>query len=133
MCNYAQNPIFCFYYFLYFTYPASDNLFLLRLLNQLLNTQFLPFLNKKHNIILIYLKLPKGFTDNTTHTCFHVLKNVVCVEETLKSIEQEGVFNQLIEKQQLKRAVDFLNKQLFGTPQWLLKKGSTQHCKQSNE
>lgn len=51
---------------------------------------------------------------------FHVLKNIGGVEETPKSIEQEGPIYQPTEKQQQKRAVSFLNQQLFDTPQWLL-------------
>lgn len=51
---------------------------------------------------------------------FHVLKNVGGVEETPKSIEQEGAVYAPTPKQQQKRAIAFLNEQLFSTPDWLL-------------
>ena len=51
---------------------------------------------------------------------FHVMKNIGGVEETPKSLEQDGVVYQPTAKVQQKRAVDFLNRQLFDTPTWLL-------------
>ena len=65
-------------------------------------------------------EITEGIYGQYNRYMFHVLKNVGGVEETPKSIEQEGVVYQPTEKQQQKRAVDFLNKQLFDTPHWLL-------------
>ena len=52
----------------------------------------------------------------------HVTKNVGGVEETFKSIEQPGDVYEATPKATQKEAVDFLNKQLFATPTWLLNK-----------
>jgi len=52
----------------------------------------------------------------------HVTKNVGGVEETFKSVEQSGDVYQVTPKATQKDAVDFLNKQLFATPVWLLNK-----------
>lgn len=49
----------------------------------------------------------------------HVVKNVGGIYETLKSVEQPGDVYQVAPKQIQKQAIDFLNKQLFATPQWL--------------
>jgi len=49
----------------------------------------------------------------------HVLKNVGGIYEVPKSIEQQGNVYQPTPKQMQKDAVDFLNKQLFTTPNWL--------------
>jgi hypothetical protein len=50
----------------------------------------------------------------------HVLKNVGGIYETPKSVEQQGDVYEPAPKNLQKDAVDFLNKQLFQTPAWLL-------------
>jgi len=52
----------------------------------------------------------------------HVTKNVGGVEETFKSVEQPGDVYEATPKATQKEAVEFLNKQLFATPVWLLNK-----------
>ena len=52
----------------------------------------------------------------------HVAKNVGGIYETFKSIEQTGDVYEPTPKALQKDAVDFLNKQLFVTPNWLLNK-----------
>ena len=52
----------------------------------------------------------------------HVTKNVGGVQETFKSVEQPGDVYEATPKATQKEAVDFLNKQLFSTPTWLLNK-----------
>ena len=53
----------------------------------------------------------------------HVLKNVGGVYESPKSVEQEGeVVYEPTPKAKQKEALDFLNKQLFETPEWLVNK-----------
>jgi Met-zincin/Domain of unknown function (DUF5117)/Domain of unknown function (DUF5118) len=52
----------------------------------------------------------------------HVTKNVGGVQETFKSIEQPGDVYEATPKATQKEAVEFLNKQLFATPTWLLNK-----------
>lgn len=52
----------------------------------------------------------------------HVAKNVGGIYETFKSIEQTGDVYEPAPKTIQKEAVDFLNKQLFITPAWLLNK-----------
>jgi ribosomal protein S18 acetylase RimI-like enzyme len=52
----------------------------------------------------------------------HVTKNVGGVQETFKSVEQTGDVYEATPKATQKDAVDFLNKQLFATPVWLLNK-----------
>jgi hypothetical protein len=52
----------------------------------------------------------------------HVTKNVGGVQETFKSIEQPGDVYEATPKATQKEAVDFLSKQLFTTPTWLLDK-----------
>ena len=52
----------------------------------------------------------------------HVVKNVGGIQETFKSVEQPGDIYEPTPKATQKEAVDFLNKQLFATPAWLLNK-----------
>lgn len=52
----------------------------------------------------------------------HVVKNVGGVQETFKSIEQSGDVYEVTPKAMQKEAVDFLNKNLYATPTWLLNK-----------
>ena len=52
----------------------------------------------------------------------HVAKNVGGVNETFKSIEEPGDVYEATPKAMQKDAVNFLNKQLFETPSWLLDK-----------
>jgi hypothetical protein len=50
----------------------------------------------------------------------HVLKNVGGIYETPKSVEQQGDVYEQVPKNLQKDATEFLNKQLFQTPSWLL-------------
>jgi hypothetical protein len=52
----------------------------------------------------------------------HVVKNVGGIYETFKSIEQPGDVYEPTPKAVQKEAVDFLSRQLFATPAWLLNK-----------
>jgi len=52
----------------------------------------------------------------------HVTKNVGGIYETFKSVEQSGDIYEATPKAVQKEAVEFLNKQLFATPTWLLNK-----------
>ena len=52
----------------------------------------------------------------------HVVKNVGGIYETFKSIEQPGDVYEPTPKATQKEAMDFLSKQLFTTPTWLLNK-----------
>jgi len=52
----------------------------------------------------------------------HVSRNIGGVYENLKSIEQQGDVYEATPKAIQKEAVEFLNKQLFATPTWLLNK-----------
>ncbi|MCW3086670.1 MAG: zinc-dependent metalloprotease [Sediminibacterium sp.] len=52
----------------------------------------------------------------------HVSRNVGGVNETFKSIEEPGDIYEATPKVTQKEAVNFLNKQLFETPNWLLDK-----------
>lgn len=50
----------------------------------------------------------------------HVLKNIGGLQNTYKSVEQDGPVYTATPKEKQKRAVAFLNTQLFETPEWLL-------------
>ncbi|MBG6234637.1 hypothetical protein IWX76_001192 [Pedobacter sp. CAN_A7] len=50
----------------------------------------------------------------------HVAKNIGGIEETPKTIEQKGVIYQRTPAATQKEAMDFLDKNLFSTPTWLL-------------
>ncbi len=52
----------------------------------------------------------------------HVAKNIAGVLETPKTVEQAGVIYQRNPATKQKEAIDFLDKQLFTTPTWLLDK-----------
>ena len=52
----------------------------------------------------------------------HVTKNVGGVQETFKSVEQSGDVYEATPRATQRDAVEFLNKQLFATPTWLLSK-----------
>jgi len=52
----------------------------------------------------------------------HVTKNIGGIYETFKSVEQSGDVYEPTPKNIQKDAVEFLNKQLFETPMWLLNK-----------
>ena len=52
----------------------------------------------------------------------HVVKNVGGIYETFKSIEQPGDVYEPTPRAMQKDAVEFLNRQLFATPTWLLNK-----------
>jgi len=50
----------------------------------------------------------------------HVAKYIGGIMETPKSVEQQGAVYEIVAKAKQKEAVDFLNKQLFATPTWLI-------------
>jgi hypothetical protein len=50
----------------------------------------------------------------------HVSKNIGGVTETPKTVEQAGAVYEIVSREQQKEAMDFLNKQVFTTPTWLL-------------
>ena len=50
----------------------------------------------------------------------HVTKNIAGIYETPKTVEQKGSVYELVPAQKQKRAIDFLNKQVFTTPEWLI-------------
>ncbi|PSL47160.1 uncharacterized protein DUF5118 [Chitinophaga niastensis] len=50
----------------------------------------------------------------------HVAKNVGGIYETPKTVEQDGAVYEFVPKAIQKEAIQFLNKQLFTTPKWLL-------------
>jgi Met-zincin/Domain of unknown function (DUF5117)/Domain of unknown function (DUF5118) len=50
----------------------------------------------------------------------HVSKYVGGIMETPKTIEEQGAVYEIVPKAKQKEAVDFLNKQLFATPTWLI-------------
>ncbi len=52
----------------------------------------------------------------------HVAKYIGGIMETPKSVEQQGAVYEIVSKAKQKEAVDFLNKQLFATPSWLIQK-----------
>lgn len=52
----------------------------------------------------------------------HVAKYVGGVMETPKTIEESGPVYEIVSKAKQKEAVDFINKQLFATPTWLINK-----------
>ncbi len=57
-----------------------------------------------------------------TRYIFHVVKNIGGVNTTPKSIEEAGPAFDFVTKEKQKRAVAFLQDQLFDTPQWLMSK-----------
>ncbi|RYY54686.1 MAG: DUF5117 domain-containing protein [Chitinophagaceae bacterium] len=50
----------------------------------------------------------------------HVTKYIGGIMETPKKVEQEGAVYEVVSKAKQREAVDFLNKQLFTTPTWLI-------------
>ncbi len=50
----------------------------------------------------------------------HVAKYIAGIMETPKMVEEQGPVYESVTKAKQKEAVDFLNKQLFATPSWLL-------------
>jgi hypothetical protein len=50
----------------------------------------------------------------------HVSKYVGGIMETPKTVEQQGPVYEIVTKRKQKEAVEFLNRQLFATPTWLL-------------
>lgn len=50
----------------------------------------------------------------------HVAKNIGGIEQTYKTQEQEGSVYEFTDKQKQKRAMDFLNKEVFDTPEWII-------------
>jgi len=74
--------------------------------------------DKYQNLEDIYTQLVIQFNRYANH----VLKNVAGVYETPKSIEQPGDVYEPTPAVLQKEAVNFLNKQLFETPYWLLDK-----------
>jgi Met-zincin/Domain of unknown function (DUF5117)/Domain of unknown function (DUF5118) len=70
------------------------------------------------NIAEIYVQLLGQFR----RYIGHVTRNVGGVTETFKSVEQEGAVYEITDKARQKEAVNFLNKQVFETPKWLIDK-----------
>ena len=52
----------------------------------------------------------------------HVAKYIGGVMETPKTVEQQGAVYEIVPAAKQKEAVDFLSKQLFATPSWLIQK-----------
>lgn len=50
----------------------------------------------------------------------HVAKNVGGIYETPKTVEQAGTVYELVPAKTQQRAIDFLNKEVFTTPEWLI-------------
>ncbi len=50
----------------------------------------------------------------------HVAKYVGGIMETPKTVEEQGPVYEIVSEEKQKEAVDFLNKQLFATPNWLI-------------
>lgn len=50
----------------------------------------------------------------------HVSKNIAGITETPKTVEQAGPVYEYVSRETQKEAMDFLNKQVFTTPTWLL-------------
>lgn len=50
----------------------------------------------------------------------HVAKNVAGIYETPKTVEQKGSVYELVPAKKQQRAIDFLNKEVFTTPEWLI-------------
>jgi len=50
----------------------------------------------------------------------HVAKNIAGIYETPKTVEQEGLVYELVPMEKQKRAIEFLNTQVFTTPDWLI-------------
>jgi hypothetical protein len=50
----------------------------------------------------------------------HVAKYVGGIEETPKTVEEKGPIYEIVSKAKQKEAVEFLNKNLFNTPGWLI-------------
>ncbi|HEX7903537.1 MAG TPA: zinc-dependent metalloprotease [Chitinophagaceae bacterium] len=50
----------------------------------------------------------------------HVAKYVGGIMETPKTVEEQGAVYEIVSEAKQKEAVDFLNKQLFATPTWLI-------------
>ncbi|SEA63694.1 zinc-dependent metalloprotease [Pedobacter hartonius] len=55
-----------------------------------------------------------------TRFMFHVSKNIGGIYETPKTVEQPGPQNAIVDKAKQKRAMVFLQQQLFTTPYWLM-------------
>lgn len=50
----------------------------------------------------------------------HVAKNIAGIYETPKTVEQAGTVYELVPAKTQQRAMDFLNKEVFTTPEWLI-------------
>lgn len=50
----------------------------------------------------------------------HVTKNIGGIYETPKTVEQAGSVYELVPAKKQQRAIDFLNKEVFTTPKWLI-------------
>lgn len=50
----------------------------------------------------------------------HVAKNIAGIYETPKTVEQAGTVYELVPADKQKRAIDFLNREVFTTPSWLI-------------
>ena len=59
-------------------------------------------------------------TDQFSQYMGHVAKYVGGIMETPKTVEQDGAVYEFVPEAKQKEAVDFLNKNLFNTPKWLI-------------
>jgi hypothetical protein len=64
----------------------------------------------------------RALYDQYSRYVFHVVRAIGGYYETPKSIEQSGDVYEVVPKKQQKEAVNFLHKQLFTTPAWLMDK-----------
>ena len=71
-------------------------------------------------IIAILREMYNQVTGQFTMYMGHVAKYVGGIMETPKMVEEKGPVYEIVSKAKQKEAVDFLNKQLFTTPAWLI-------------
>lgn len=65
-------------------------------------------------------ELYSALTGQMTQYMNHVAKYIGGIMETPKTIEEKGPVYEIVSKAKQKEAVEFLNKQLFNTPTWLI-------------
>jgi len=65
-------------------------------------------------------KMYREVTDQFTMYMGHVTKYIGGIMETPKTVEQSGSVYEVVSKAKQREAVEFLNKQLFATPTWLI-------------
>lgn len=67
------------------------------------------------NLINMYQQLVNQYKRYIMHVC----KNIGGLMSNFKTVEQKGAIGDFIEKKHQKKAVEFLHKELFTTPNWL--------------